>query len=58
MVSLIQNIYTVVPLFCSKRAAVLLKLIFAVFIVFLQLAAGPVQALENEKMSETRIKLS
>ena len=58
MVSLIQIIYTVVPLFCSKRAAVLLKLIFAGFMVFLQFAAGPVQALENEKMSETRIKLS
>lgn len=35
----------------------LLKLIFAGFIVLLQFAAGPAQALENEKMSETRIKL-
>ena len=49
MVSLIQNICTVVPLFCLKRAAVLLKLIFAGFVVFLQFAAGSVQALENEK---------
>ena len=56
---LLQNIYAVVPLFYPKRAAVLLKLIFAGFIVFSQLAAvKPVQASENEKMSETRIKLS
>lgn len=54
---LIQNIYAVVLLFYPKRAAVLLKLIFAGFIVLLQFAAGPAQALENEKMSETRIKL-
>lgn len=53
----VQNIYAAVPLFYSKRAAGLLKFIFAGFIVLLQLAAEPVQALENEKMSETRIKL-
>ena len=55
---LFQNIYVAVLLFYSKRAAVLLKLIFAGFIFFSQLAAEPVQALENENMSETRIKLS
>ncbi len=44
--------------FCQRKAAVLLKFIFAGFILFSQFAVEPVQALGNEKMSETRIKLS
>ena len=55
---LILKIYTVVMPFCPKRATVFLKLIFAGCIIFSQLIAEPAQALENEKMSETRIKLS